>query len=187
MYSSPVLNSTRDSTPTIVGEPLWLDPPSHHGLPLSGKSNYGSQLGFAEEKLASPSPILGGETRRKSYMLPMTENGGKKGQFTSALIWDNSNLFLDNSSSYLSQEDNDISKHETKRLVKLGREVERKREERKKKRNQFKNICNKFRKDVDEYLKSERIDMEKEKMIDGRSLVEDTMEILTSQLAKSEQ
>ena len=46
----------------------------------------GSKLGFAEERFASPSPILGGEKRRKSHTPPMTENGGKKGQFTSALI-----------------------------------------------------------------------------------------------------
>lgn len=80
MLSSPVLDSTRDSTPTIVGEPLWLDPPSHHGLPLYGKSNYGRQLGFAEERFSSPSPILGEEGRSKPYKPVMTENEDKKGQ-----------------------------------------------------------------------------------------------------------
>ena len=83
MISSPVLgsipDSTRDSTPTIVGEPLWLDPPSHHGLPLYGKSNYGHQLGSTEERFPSSSPMLAREERRKSYTPPMTESGDKKG------------------------------------------------------------------------------------------------------------
>jgi len=58
-------------------------------------------------------PLYYGERREGSLTPPMTENGGKK----------------DNTSSYLSQEDNVLSKHEMKRLVKLGREVERNREE----------------------------------------------------------